>query len=255
MNFFKVIYAMFYGIFFCLLSLMLFVFYTCGILPVIFLGVCALLVLFMLGFCSWQYDYTCKIKEEMNEIYDKIAKLENRFQKQEEESENIKNNIIKLISYCQERNEMYNYIKKNKTQVGNIQKDNSQINQIPIEDISNMKTYSVKAELKGNNPMKQSVVNINRDGAGAFRLTGQELIPAKLQEGNILDKNQFDEMQAYEMSALFEVNSKEVIGHKIVKIEPAFIDDKYDLEKEYSFEGNLLKKGKIEVENPVNDYT
>lgn len=53
------------------------------------------------------------------------------------------------------------------------------------------------------------------------------------------------------MRDLFEVNSSKLLNHKITKIVPAQIAENCDFEINSRFEAALLKKGSIEVENPV----
>ena len=119
-----------------------------------------------------------------------------------------------------------------------------------VQTAGNKQTYSVKAEIKKNSSGNLPTLSIYRDGAGAFRLTGRQLMPAGMQEGQLLNKSQYGAINAYDMRDLFEINSSKLVNHKIMKIVPAQIAGNCDFEINSRFEAALLKKGSIEVENP-----
>lgn len=289
MDLFKILFSGLFGAFFCLLVLVPFVLYTYGILPAVFVGLCALLVLCLLAFCSWQHDYMHKtdlafhvICQEMTEIRGMTHKLNDKYNRQQAEILKSYENLLQAISHCQKKMNGRLNSAGDGPAAGNIQQSSSvkfqsatgviqqtgsakdhmlsgightgSIKSLPtsgaVQTASSRKSYSVKVEIKKNSGTLP-ILYIYRDGAGAFRLTGRELLPAGMQEGYLLGKSQIDAMMAYDMLDLFEVNSSKLLNHKIMKIEPAQIARKCDFEISSSFEVVLLKKGSIEVDNPV----
>ncbi len=290
MNLYKIFFSVLFGAFFCLLVLVPFVLYTCGILPAVFAGLCALLVLCLLAFCSWQYDYVRKTELALEEIRSLTNKLYDKYNGQQAEILKLHQSLqrviktIKTISddWQKKQNMTSNStgtrpIARNMPQSGSVKfqsaastiqrtssakgymlpgiAHNGSIKNLPtskaVQTAGSKQTYSVKAEIKKSSFGNLPTLSIYRDGAGAFRLTGRQLMPAGMQEGQPLNKSQLDAINAYDMRDLFEVNSSKLLNHKITKIVPAQIAENCDFEINSRFEAALLKKGSIEVENPV----
>lgn len=152
------------------------------------------------------------------------------------------------------KNEQLYTMQKNLSSTSNRWGVSTQKNSISegITQLNTAKTYSVKAEIKSGKNSSQPEITVYRDGVGVFKLSGNELMPANIRVGDYLTKSQVDEIKAYEMYAIYEINSRVLVDHKIIKIQPAVLHGTVGIEKNGHFEGTVIRKGIIQVDDPEN---
>jgi len=126
--------------------------------------------------------------------------------------------------------------------------------QIPVSE-SRTESFSVNCQLKELEKKKELTsedqFTVIRNGNGGLLLQDfRLLIPKGFATGETYTSLMFNRFKAYSMGKLFDLNSQEVIDHKITKVVPAEIKVLGDKNKN-QFKGVLVQKGKIEVDGPV----
>lgn len=91
---------------------------------------------------------------------------------------------------------------------------------------------------------------MHRNGNGFYLLEDfRMLYPVLLKTGSLFDSGKYETYKSYNMKKLFEFNSEEMIGHKIIKIIPAEISISGNKDG-VEFRATFQKAGRIEVDNP-----